>query len=130
MAAILFYDGHCMLCSGLVQYLLKHSDAEDLVFSALQGETAAQELDEKLRQDLDTVVLKVDDRLYFRSTAALKSLAFCGAFWRLFSSLAMLLPSFLRDFFYRMIASNRYLLFGRRDQCHIPSEEEKLRFLL
>jgi predicted DCC family thiol-disulfide oxidoreductase YuxK len=40
-----------------------------------------------------------------------------------------LIPFFIRDFFYSLVASNRYRIFGQKDTCRIPSAGEKERFL-
>jgi predicted DCC family thiol-disulfide oxidoreductase YuxK len=39
------------------------------------------------------------------------------------------LPKFLRDFFYDLIAKNRYKLFDKREVCRVPTEEERKKFL-
>ncbi|MDZ7623278.1 MAG: DCC1-like thiol-disulfide oxidoreductase family protein [Ignavibacteriaceae bacterium] len=41
----------------------------------------------------------------------------------------IILPKFFRDFIYDMIAKNRYKLFGKRESCRIPTENDKLKFL-
>ena len=38
-------------------------------------------------------------------------------------------PKFIRDFFYQLIARNRYSFFGKRETCRIATSEEKARFL-
>jgi predicted DCC family thiol-disulfide oxidoreductase YuxK len=40
-----------------------------------------------------------------------------------------LLPTPIRDFFYDIIAKNRYKWFGKKDSCMIPSKEIRNRFL-
>ena len=42
---------------------------------------------------------------------------------------ALLVPQPLRDWCYDRVALNRYLLFGRRDECLVPTPELRRRFL-
>jgi len=39
------------------------------------------------------------------------------------------LPSFIRDFFYKLFARNRYALFGKQDTCMVPTDELRSRFI-
>ncbi|MEM6831256.1 MAG: DCC1-like thiol-disulfide oxidoreductase family protein, partial [Bacteroidota bacterium] len=41
----------------------------------------------------------------------------------------IVLPSFIRDFVYDIIAKNRYKWFGKKDACMIPTPELKGRFI-
>ena len=42
----------------------------------------------------------------------------------------IIIPPFIRDFFYKIIANNRYRWFGQKETCRIPTPEEIARFLL
>jgi predicted DCC family thiol-disulfide oxidoreductase YuxK len=39
------------------------------------------------------------------------------------------IPRVARDPLYRFVARHRYRLFGRSDQCFVPSEEQRARFM-
>jgi len=39
------------------------------------------------------------------------------------------LPRFLRDAVYDLVARYRYRVFGKRDRCMMPTEENRRRFL-
>jgi predicted DCC family thiol-disulfide oxidoreductase YuxK len=39
------------------------------------------------------------------------------------------LPLFIGDYFYDLVAKNRYLLFGKKETCLIPSEDISSKFL-
>ena len=41
----------------------------------------------------------------------------------------LVVPSFLRDFVYDLVAKNRYRIWGKKDACWLPSPELKSRFL-
>lgn len=137
---VIFVDGVCVLCHGLVSVLFKIDRQGVLTFSTLQGETAAQLfkgslLDEERRR-LSTVIYARNygdpDReveFYTRSTAALMALRELGGFWWCLSWLT-LVPRPVRDGVYALIAWSRYRCFGKHaEQCPLPSQDESKRFL-
>ncbi len=65
---------------------------------------------------------------YVKSTAALKiGLSFGGA-WKLLHLLEWI-PGRIRDFFYDIVAKNRYRWFGKQESCMIPTPELKAKFM-
>ncbi len=95
-------------------------------FAALQSEKA-KELSSKFNFDssaMDTFILIDGDDIYTKSTAALK---ICrqlkGPIKILYPFI--ILPKFLRDFVYDLIAKYRYNLFGKRDVCYISPNHIK-----
>lgn len=67
-------------------------------------------------------------RVFTESSAALKSVIELGGGFKLLS-VFFLVPGFLRNSVYRMVAANRYRLFGRKDTCRLPTPAERERFL-
>ncbi len=51
-----------------------------------------------------------------------------GCCWNLLYIL-IVIPPFLRDFVYDIIAKNRYKVFGKRESCMVPTLEQMDRFL-
>ena len=41
----------------------------------------------------------------------------------------VVIPRPIRDWVYRLVARNRFRMFGRRDTCRLPMPEERERFL-
>ena len=69
-----------------------------------------------------------EDKVYTRSTAALRVARKLSGAWKLLYGI-MIVPRFLRNFVYNVIARNRYKWFGKKDECMIPTAELKDRFL-
>lgn len=128
---IVFYDGNCGLCHKFVRFLLDVDEFEVTKFSPLQGELAAEKLAQhpELLNDLETVVVLNQGELTTESRAAFETFRYLGGPWVILSWLRFL-PKSLTNFFYRLIARNRYRLFGRYESCPLPSPEERQRFLL
>jgi predicted DCC family thiol-disulfide oxidoreductase YuxK len=66
----------------------------------------------------DTVVYCARNRHYLRSSAVLNILRDIGRGWQILY-IFIIIPPFIRDFIYRLIARNRYRLFGRREGCEV-----------
>ncbi len=133
---ILLYDGVCGLCNRLTHFILWHDHNAVFQFASLQSPFAARILarHDASPADLDTVyvVLNYDqanESLLARSDAVLFVLYKLGGFWRFTGRLLALLPRSLRDWAYRLVARNRYRVFGRYDSCPIPSPSTRNRFL-
>ena len=127
---VLLFDGVCNLCNGVVQFVIKRDPEERFKFSSLQSNTG-QELLKKFNlptTDFESFVLIEGDRYYKKSTAALHLFKKLGSGWQLLYAF-MIIPAPIRDFFYSLVANNRYKVFGRADQCWIPTPDLRARFL-
>lgn len=126
--SILFFDGQCNLCNRLIDFVVRKDRHHKLYVASLQGKTARITLPETYVDDLDTIVLTINGKIYVRSTAVLKALAHLGFPWSLMQVL-LIIPTPLRDRIYLWVAKNRYRLFGHRTTCRIPTAAEKQYFL-
>lgn len=127
---VILFDGICNLCNRSVQFIIRKDKKKEFRFASLQGKTG-QELLKKFDlpvNNLNSFVLVVDGKAYTRSTAALTIARRLGGGWRLFYAF-IIIPHFIRDAFYNIIAKNRYRWFGKRDECMLPSPDLQERFL-
>ncbi len=127
---IVLFDGVCNLCNGLINFIIKRDRKAIMKFASLQSKVASEilKIHNVNEQELDSVVLLIDDKIYTKSTAALHLLKELGGFWKMFY-VFIIVPKFIRDFIYTLIAKNRYRMFGRKDSCMIPNKEINARFL-
>lgn len=126
---ILFFDGNCGLCQGSVQFMLNRDRRGRIRYAPLQGTTAARIVERADREDLSSMVVSINGQLYRHSTAVLLLLRELGGVWSILATLGLLIPRPLRDFCYRLVARNRYRLFGTVEACRIPKPGERARFL-
>jgi len=125
---IIFFDGYCGLCSEFVDFTMKIDKRGVHMFSPLQGRTAEKLLTPAERDDLDTVVLFQNGRKLNKSAAVFQVFKNSGGLW---SALAVfsILPTFLTDAVYGLVAKYRYKIFGKKESCRVPSPQERKRFL-
>jgi predicted DCC family thiol-disulfide oxidoreductase YuxK len=132
---IILYDGVCGLCNRLVQFILKRDERDYFRFASLQSDWASSLLQGHNLdpQDLDTVYVVIDhgqvsERLLARSDAILFLLGELGGIWKL-AALGKVLPRFLRELAYKLVARNRYSVFGKYESCMLPELKHRAKFL-
>jgi predicted DCC family thiol-disulfide oxidoreductase YuxK len=127
---VLLFDGVCNLCSRTVQFIIKKDKRKKFMFGSLQSRFGQEVLRKnKLSpSDFNSFILMVDGKLYTHSTGVLRTMKLLGGGWKLLYGLTIV-PRFLRDRIYNWIASNRYRWFGKKEECWLPTEELKSRFI-
>jgi predicted DCC family thiol-disulfide oxidoreductase YuxK len=130
VSATILFDGVCNLCNGFVQFVIARDPGARFRFAALQSDAAASLLRDAgaIAPLPDSIVLVEDGRLHFRSDAALRILRGLRFPWPLAYGFVVL-PRFVRDRVYDLIAAHRYRWFGRRESCMIPTPDLERRFL-
>jgi predicted DCC family thiol-disulfide oxidoreductase YuxK len=130
---IVFFDGICGLCNRAVDFVLREDRARRFLYSPLQGETfgrMARSHQETLKADSIFVLRRGlgKETLLQRSDAFLYILENLPRY-RWLARIGKKFPVPIRDAVYRLIATTRYRIWGKRDACRLPSPEEKTRFL-
>lgn len=129
MVKIILFDGECNFCDQSVQFIIKRDMKGLFKFASLQSDVGKELLKIfSTPKDLDSFVLIEDNNCYFKSTAALRVCKNLKGAWKL-PYILLAVPRPIRDFFYGIIAKNRYKWFGKKENCMLPSSEERERFL-
>jgi len=133
---VLLYDGVCGLCNRLVQFVIKRDQHDKFRFASLQSAIAASVLERhgKSPQNLDTMYLVVNfgrptEQLLMRSDAVIFLVAALGGVWRPATVLLGLLPHWVRNRVYNLVARYRYRIFGKYDTCPLPDPKHRAKFL-
>jgi predicted DCC family thiol-disulfide oxidoreductase YuxK len=127
---IIFFDGVCNLCNFWVKYVVRNDPDGVFYFSSLQSEFAGNFLRQNnINSDFETIILFTEGRFLKESDAVVSILYKIGGFNRFLSRMIKPLPIKIRNALYKFISRNRYLLFGKQDDCMIPGESIQKRFL-
>ena len=128
---IVVFDGVCNLCNSAVNFLIDHDRTGTLLFTSFQSPTGLRLLAEHgITTAPETIYVIHANMLYCESAAVLVLAKFLQPWWLRFCAYAgYILPRFIRDALYRVVARNRYRWFGKRDTCRLPTAEEYSRFL-
>jgi predicted DCC family thiol-disulfide oxidoreductase YuxK len=142
MGAVVLFDGVCNFCDASVNFIIEHDKTGYFKFAPLQSEEGARLANQYGFQSatadadsavndlipIDSVILVEDGKASTHSTAGLKILRRLGAPWSWVYAF-VIVPRPIRDWAYRVFAKYRYRIFGRKDQCMLPSPDVRKRFL-
>jgi predicted DCC family thiol-disulfide oxidoreductase YuxK len=135
-APVLLYDGECSLCNGVVRFMLRHDATGRIRFAPLQGPSGQGFLRSQglPSADFDSLVFVPDwagqapGAFLLRTKGALAAFALLDPPWRAFAWLRIV-PGFLRDPVYRLIARTRIALFGKYRPRPLSDPAWEKRFL-
>lgn len=130
MSAIVLFDGVCNFCNSSVNFIIERDKAGYFKFAPLQSEIGESLIAEHGidPEKTDSIILVEDGGVFTHSTAALRIAKRLSAAWPVFYP-AIIIPRPLRDAAYKLFAKYRYRMFGKQDQCMIPTPEVRSRFL-
>jgi predicted DCC family thiol-disulfide oxidoreductase YuxK len=123
---VVLFDGVCNLCSGAVQFIIKHDPQQKFRFASLQSKFGRKILQDfhLPSNELNSFILLDNGKIYTRSTGALRLARQLKGAWSLLYAF-IIVPRFIRDAVYRLIARNRYKWFGKKEICWLPTPELK-----
>lgn len=128
---IILFDGFCNLCESSVQFVIKHDKKDIFRFVALQSDLGKEIVNHigLATKHIDSVILYEPGISYnYKSAAAIEIAKDLGGIFH-FGTLFRIIPSSLRNMLYDYVAKNRYLWYGRKESCLIPSAEIISKFL-
>ena len=126
-----FYDGTCGFCHGAVQFLLRRDPlGKRFRYAPLQGQTASTALSHIGGIPDSMVVQCANGAIHTEAAAALTLAGSLGRGWSILATIAQILPWFVLNGCYRLIAKNRYRMFGRKQElCPLLPPEQRALFL-
>ena len=127
---LIVFDGHCVLCSGWANFVIRHDPERRIRLAAAQS-TLGRAL--YVHYGLDPVefesnLLLADGMIWLKAEGSIRMAELLGWPWRA-ARVFRLLPVRAADRFYDWIAGNRLRWFGARDACYLPRSAEADRFL-
>ncbi len=128
--SIILFDSVCNLCNNTVQFVIKRDNKQQFLFASLQSDAAAKLLLQfsNKKIGLQSIVLIEDNKVYDKSTAALRIARKLNPLWNILY-IFIIVPKNLRDLVYDYIAKHRYKWFGKQDSCILFIKEYKNRFI-
>ena len=127
---IVVFDGVCVLCSGSMDFILRHDAKREFRFLIAQS-ALGQALYRHYglsSENLDTVLVIDSGHLHVKLGAFAAVMRRLPGAWPLLS-VVRFLPRVISDFCYDLVARNRYRWFGKREACLMPTPELRQRFL-
>jgi predicted DCC family thiol-disulfide oxidoreductase YuxK len=128
---VILFDGYCSFCNANVDMIWKYNSKRNLYYSGQESDFAKSLLKEYgiASSSLSTIYFYDGGKLYERSTAVFRIMKHLDFPFPGLSSILNVVPIFISNAIYRLIASNRYLIAGKKETCRLPGEEERKFFL-
>lgn len=110
---MILFDGTCKLCNNVVRFITKNDSKRIFCFIPLESEKASEYLNRYNKKNVNkgSVLLIEDEKIYTKSNAVLHILKCLDGLWPLFF-VFIIVPGFIRDPVYDIIAKYRYRWFG------------------
>ena len=127
---IIFYDGHCNLCNGFVNAIIKLDKKNIFLFAPLNGNHAKNLLKKNNIKNttIDSVVLFNNNSISYKSKAVIEILISLGGIYRVLVMIKII-PRAILDWIYDIVAKNRYSWFGKQNHCMVPDKKIISKFL-
>ncbi len=130
MDRIVLFDGECNFCDHSVQFIINRDPKGRFKFASLQSDVGQKLLSQyNVPKNINSFILVENNKCYYKSTAALQMSKNLKGLWKM-PYILLIVPRPIRDFFYGILANNRYKWFGKKEEsCMLPSPEIRKRFL-
>ena len=126
---ILLFDGICNYCNKWINFIIRHDKKKKFRFATLQSDAGKKLLKKyNIPEETESAVLIYNEKVYLKSSTGLHILYHLGGIYSLAFGF-IIVPAYIRDFYYDIIARNRYKWWGKRNECMIPTDYVRERFL-
>lgn len=113
--SIVLFDGVCNLCNSAIRFIIKRDKEKIFKLSPLQS-SFSEDLNQQFhfkQPDLNSIILIENNKVYYKSTAVLRVVKKLNGPIKILY-IFIIIPPFIRDAVYMVIAKNRYRWFGKR----------------
>lgn len=127
---LILFDGVCNFCNATINFTLRHDKRNLFYYAPLQSKLGQQLLEkyDLAGKGLDSFVLIEKGKAYVKTTAALRVARKLNGGWPLMYAF-IIVPPFIRNVVYNIIAKNRYRWWGKRESCMVPTPDIRKKFL-
>jgi predicted DCC family thiol-disulfide oxidoreductase YuxK len=128
---IVLFDGVCNLCNAAVQFIIKRDPGGRIKFASLQSDAGQSllEANDLSTNQFHSIIFLKGDVIYQESDAVLQIARELNSPLAWLSSAAAVIPRPVRNWIYRWVSRNRYKVFGKREECMVPTPDLRKRFL-
>ena len=125
---VIFFDGVCLFCNNIVNFIFSQDKENFFRFSPLQSIYAKNNLDESYIKNLNSIVLLIENKTFTKIDAVREILKIMGGVWFLIYLISFIFPKILLNFTYNIFVNKRYKWFGVHRHCPLPSPEKRKYF--
>ena len=128
--AIVLIDGQCDFCNRTALFIIKYDKKDKFRFTSQQSEIGKNLIQKYnyLGNTLSTIILIENEKVLTKTTALIEIAKYLVGLPKLVVFFKII-PVEIRDFFYDIFSKYRYSIFGKKQDCKIPSTDVKKKFL-
>ena len=124
---IILFDGECAMCNNYILFVAKNDSDDNFRFLSIQNKKIIElkkthAIDE---DNISSICIIDNNKIKRKSKAILKIVSKLKFPYNLLIVLYVI-PSFIRDIIYDLVAKNRYKIFGKVDECSIVKKHTNL----
>lgn len=123
---IIVFDGECLICNRFYKWVLRNDKKNVFMFTNIQSKFYSE--NSNIDKSKDSIIVITKNRILYDCDAIVYILKITKT-QLVIRFIISIFPRFVSNFFYQIIARNRYDLFGKKDTCYIPSKAELKRFI-
>ena len=124
---IVIFDGVCVLCNRFFNWLIKNDKDEKFMYTNFQSNFSRKN-NLKIQEINSVAVIKTNGEKIYKVQAVYYILKKIDRYF-IVQILLKLLPLFLTNICYDLIANFRYRIFGKYKTCIIPNENVRKNFI-
>ena len=124
---IILFDGECAMCNNYILFVAKHDSDDNFRFLSIQNKKVNElkKIHSICTENISSIYIIDNNEVKIKSKAVLKILSMLKFPYNLLI-VFYVIPSFLRDIIYDLVAKNRYRIFGKVDECSIVKKYTNL----
>lgn len=123
---IIVFDGECLICNRFYKWVLRSDKKNVFMFTNIQSKFYSE--NSNIDKSKDSIIVITKNKLLYDCDAIVYILKTTKT-QLVIRFIISIFPRFVSNFFYQIIARNRYDFFGKKDTCYIPSKAELKRFI-
>ena len=122
--AIVLFDGECNFCNSTVLFMIKHDKEDNLCFASQQSDVGIKLMQENdcNYNALNTIIFIKENKVSVKTNAIIEIGQLLNGYPKLMI-LLKIIPQVIRDYCYDVFSKRRYRLFGKRNNCLLPTKE-------
>ena len=124
---VIIYDGVCIMCNSFFRWVHKNDKKDIFMFTNFQSDYTSTRMD--ILKDSNSIAVILADGTVLRKINAIKHVLKKTKKFIIITLILKILPNFISNFFYDIVANLRYFLFGKYDNCPVLDEKYKSKFL-
>ena len=124
---IILFDGECAMCNNYILFVAKNDSDDNFRFLSIQNKKIIElKKTYAIEEDnISSICIIDNNKIKRKSRAVLKIVSMLKFPYNLLI-VFYIIPNFLRDIIYDLVAKNRYRIFGKVDECSIVKKHTNL----